>query len=335
MSEQNSSYVDMDDIEIDQAITRESLLGTKLGVSYAGVNSFMRRKYTKDLTGADIVVSGIPFDQSVTNRPGTRFGPEAVRRATGQHAWGPIWPWRFDPFDTLAVIDAGDCFHDWGDSHSIIQAIEDHADRILNSGAEMYTIGGDHFISYPLLKAHARKHGPLALLQFDAHRDVDKDDDDRIDHGSMFYRAIKDGIIDPQKSVQVGIRTMFADERSFGMTVIGADEVHSSKPEEIVARIEGVIGDHKTYMTFDIDCLDPAFAPGTGTPVPGGLSTYQALAMIRLLKNINIVGSDIVEVAPMYDSNEITSNAAAIIATEYFCLRAWQKGARGIPMIEG
>ncbi|WP_342642721.1 agmatinase [Rhodoligotrophos ferricapiens] len=316
----------------DEAFRRMSLYGTNLEPSYSGARSFMRRKYTRDLAGVDIAVSGVPFDQSVTNRPGTRFAPEAIRRASVQHAWGPVWPWMFDPFDTLAVVDYGDCWFDWGVQAQIPEAIETHARTILAGGAEMLTLGGDHFISYPLLKAHAAKHGPLALIQFDAHRDVEPDLGGRIDHGTMFGYAIRDELIDPARSVQLGIRTTYHGEKNHGIRVMYADEIHQSSPQEIAEVITNVVGDAPAYLSFDIDFLDPAFAPGTGTPVPGGLSSYQALAILRKLTSIKFIGADLVEVSPPFDSSEITANAAALIALEYLCLRAYQKGARGIPV---
>ncbi|WP_137391257.1 agmatinase [Rhodoligotrophos defluvii] len=316
----------------DEAFRRRDLRGTNIEPSYSGARSFMRRKYTRDLTGVDIAVTGVPFDQAVTNRPGTRFAPEAIRRASVQHAWGPVWPWMFDPFDTLAVIDYGDCWFDWGTQGEITATIEQHARTILEGGAEMLTLGGDHYVSYPLLKAHAAKHGPVALVQFDAHRDVEPDPGGRIDHGTMFGYAIRDGLIDPARSVQLGIRTTYHGERNHGIRVIYADEVHHASAVEIAEMITNVVGAGPAYLSFDIDFLDPAFAPGTGTPVPGGLSSYQALAILRKLTPVNFVGADIVEVSPPFDTSEITANAAAMIALEYLCLKAYQKGARGMPV---
>ena len=179
----------------DAAFRRTDLLGTEVEPTYAGAPSFMRRKYTRDLKGVDVAVTGIPFDQSVSNRPGTRFGPEAIRRASLQHAWGPYWPWMFDPFDTLAVADYGDCFFDWGQKELVPKRIEDHAREIISGGTHLVSFGGDHFVSYPLLKAHAAVHGPLALVHFDAHRDVEVDEGGRIDHGTMFSLALRE----PQK----------------------------------------------------------------------------------------------------------------------------------------
>ncbi|MCP4334590.1 MAG: agmatinase [Gammaproteobacteria bacterium] len=312
----------------DAAFRRKDIKGTAIENSFSGALSFMRRKYTRDLGGVDVAVTGIPFDQAVSNRPGARFGPEAVRRATAQHAWGPIWPWRFDPFNTLGVIDYGDMDYDYGHIGNIVETITQHIATIVDDGVSTLTLGGDHFVTYPILKAYHQKYGPLGLVHFDAHRDFENDIDDRIDHGTMFTQAMKDGLIDPERTIQIGIRTCFKGERGEGVEVIGADEVHAKPAVEIADHILERVGSGPAYLTFDIDCLDPTFAPGTGTPVPGGLSTYQALAIIRALKGKDFLGMDVVEVSPPYDHSEITANAAAMIAIEMLCLKAWAAGAR-------
>lgn len=318
----------------DNAFRRDNLKGTQWEPTYAGALSFMRRKYTRDLSGVDIAVTGIPFDQAVSHRSGTRMGPEGIRKASAENAWGPFWPWNFDPFDTLAVIDYGDCFFDWGRKENFPQALEDHAAAILSSGAEMISLGGDHYISYPLLKAHAKKHGPLSLVHFDAHRDVEPDDGGRIDHGTMFGYAVREGLIDPKKSVQIGLRTVFTGEKTYGFRLVYADEVHDSSSAAIAQIVKDVVGANKAYLTFDIDCLDPSAAPGTGTPIPGGLTYHQAASIIRKLTDINFVAMDMVEVSPPYDHADITSGAACGLIMEYLCLRAWQRGARAAPMQE-
>jgi len=318
----------------DNAFRRTELKGTQWEATYAGALSFMRRKYTRDLAGVDIAVTGIPFDQAVSHRSGTRMGPEGIRKASAENAWGPVWPWNFDPFDTLAVIDYGDCFFDWGRKENFPETLEKHAADIIASGAEMVSLGGDHYVTYPLLKAHAKKHGPLSLVHFDAHRDVEPDDGGRIDHGTMFSYAVRDGVIDPKKSVQVGIRTTFSGERGFGFKIVYADEVHGSSAAHVAATIAKAVGTNKAYLTFDIDCLDPSAAPGTGTPIPGGLTYHQAASIIRALTSVNFVAMDLVEVSPPYDHAEITSLAAAALVMEYLCLRAWQRGARGMPMTD-
>jgi agmatinase len=318
----------------DNAFRRQDLKGTQWEPTYAGALSFMRRKYTRDLTGVDIAITGVPFDQATSHRSGTRMGPEGIRRASAENAWGPFWPWNFDPFDTLAVVDYGDCFFDWGSKEKFPDTLENHAAGILAGGAEMVTLGGDHFISYPLLKAHAAKHGPLSLIHFDAHRDVEPDDGGRIDHGTMFSYAVRDGIIDPKRSIQIGIRTVFNGEKTYGFRIVYADEVHESTSAQIAEIIRKVVGKSKAYLTFDIDCLDPSAAPGTGTPIPGGLTYHQAASIIRKLTDINFVAMDLVEVSPPYDHAEITSGAACALIMEYLCLRAWQRGARGMAFSE-
>jgi agmatinase len=309
----------------DAALRGGSLYGTSEEPTYSGALSFMRRKYTKDLTGVDVAITGIPLDIATSHRPGTRFGPAGIRAASAQLAWGAAWPWNFDPFDRLAVIDYGDCTWDHGRPAETPAAIESHATKILDAGASMVSLGGDHYISLPLLRAHAAKHGPLALVHFDAHSDTwalgtEEEEVGRIDHGSMFWQATKEGLLVPDRSVQVGIRTTNPDRQGFHW--LEADWVHRSGVEATSAEIRRIVGDHKAYLTFDIDCLDPAFAPGTGTPVCGGLSTAQARSILRDLGGIEFTGMDIVEVSPAYDSAEVTSLAAATLVHEYLCLRA-------------
>jgi agmatinase len=305
----------------DYAITRDSLYGTTPEPTYAGVTSFMRRKYTQDLAGVDVAVTGVPFDTATTNRPGTRLGPRGIRNASTIMAWERPYGMEFDPFDKLAVADVGDCYFDHGKPESVPAAIEEHAFKIIDQGPGLLTLGGDHFISYPLLKAHARKHGaPLSLLHFDAHSDTWADEDDRIDHGTMFYWAAKYGIVDPASSVQIGLRTENPD--TMGFNVIDAPRVHKIGIDAVVEEARKHLGNHPVYVTFDIDCLDPSYAPGTGTPVCGGLTSHQAMSILRGLKGINVVGMDVVEVAPAYDVAEITSLAATHLAMEMLYLYA-------------
>jgi agmatinase len=305
----------------DTAITRASLRGYERENTFSGVKSFMRRRYTKDLIGVDVAISGVPLDLATTNRPGARLGPEAIRRAT-EDLNCAIYPWGFGPCDHLSVIDYGDCWFDPHRADLAFDAILAHARTILAAGTRMITLGGDHFITYPLLKAHAEKAGrPLALVHFDAHCDTWADDDERsLNHGTMFYKAVKNGIIDPARSVQVGIRTW--NEDFLGLTVLGADWVHARGAAATVERILEVVGDTPAYLTFDIDCLDPAFAPGTGTPVSGGLTSAESLAIVRGLLPIHFVGMDLVEVAPPYDHAEITAHAGAQLCAEFLCLLA-------------
>lgn len=307
----------------DQAFRAHTLLGRQAEMTYGGALSFLRRRYTRDIDGADVVVSGIPFDAATTNRPGARFGPAAIRAASPQLAELNAFPWGFDLFDHLAVADYGDCFLDSGYPDRAAETIEAHARLILDAGARMLTFGGDHFVTWPLLRAHAEKHGPIALIQFDAHPDTWDDDDRRIDHGTMITRAIDDGTIDPRHSIQIGIRTCAPD---LGCTVVDAPRVHAEGTDKVADRIRRTVDGRPCYISFDIDCLDPAFAPGTGTPVAGGLSTAQALAILRALGDLDPIGMDVVEVAPAYDHGGITAVAAATLAHDYLCLLADIRG---------
>jgi agmatinase len=307
----------------DLAIHRSDDRGHEPENTYAGVLSFMRRRYTRELRGVDVAVTGIPLDLATTFRPGARLGPAAIRAATVQLN-ERLYPHGVGACEQLSVIDYGDCWLDHHRPATIVPSITAHARTLIASGATMLSLGGDHFITYPLLRAHAEKYGPLALIHFDAHCDTWPDDaPDSLNHGTMFYKALREGLIDPQRSVQIGIRTWNDD--FMGIPVLGADWVHEHGVAATAERILGIVGQHPAYLTFDIDCLDPAFAPGTGTPVPGGLSSAQALAILRRLVPTRLVGLDVVEVAPAYDAAEITALAAAHIAAEMLCLLAQQR----------
>ncbi len=307
--------------EGDHAFMRDSLYGTTPEPTYAGATSFMRRKYSRDYRGVDVVVQGVPLDTATSNRPGARFGPRSIRAASTIMAWEKPYGMAFDPFDKLAVVDSGDSVFDFGAPATVPQEIEDNAFAIIDQGPGLLSLGGDHFVAYPLLRAHARKHGkPLSLLHFDAHSDTWDDEDKRIDHGTMFYWAAKEGLVDPQTSMQIGLRTTNSD--TLGFNILDAPWVHANGIDAVIEKTKAVLADRPVYLTFDIDCLDPSYAPGTGTPVCGGLTTHQALSILRGLAGINVVGMDVVEVAPQYDVAEITSLAAAHIAMEMLYLYA-------------
>ncbi len=311
---------------IDLAVTRDGYKGYSYENTFAGVTSFLRRTYSKDLTGVDLAVTGVPFDQAVTNRPGTRLGPRAIREASALLAVDPPYGWGFEPLVDFAIADYGDMAFDYARVPDMPKAIEDHIAGILGAGAGVLTLGGDHSISLPILRAHAAVHGPMSLLQFDAHTDTWEDTDaTRIDHGTMFYKAVQEGLIDPETSVQVGIRTVCPDP--LGITIIDAREVHEIGAKATAARIKSILGDRKTYLSFDIDALDPAYAPGTGTPVWGGLTSAQAAHILRDIAGINLVGADIVEVSPPFDTSAITAVAGAHVALELLCLWCWTRRA--------
>jgi agmatinase len=296
------------------------LKGGAMEPTYGGALSFMRRRYTRDLGGVDLVVWGIPFDQATTNRPGARFGPQAIRRASAIFDGDPQYPFKLDPFATLTVIDYGDAYFDYALPLEFARAIADAAKTILDAGAHLFSLGGDHFVTYPLLKAHASVHGPLALVQFDAHQDTWPDKADSISHGTFVKRAVAEGLIDPRRSVQIGIRTEAPE--TCGIEIIGPEALDEIGAAGVAARVRERVGEAKAYMTFDIDCLDPAFAPGTGTPVAGGLSSREALAILRALGPVDFVGGDVVEVAAPYDHADITAIAAATVAMYYIGLLA-------------
>ncbi|WP_292894903.1 agmatinase [Nitratireductor sp.] len=305
---------------IDHAFTARTLTSAASDPTYAGALSFMRRKFTKSLKGADVVVWGIPFDAAVSNRPGARFGPQAIRRASAIFDNDPQYPFGADLFAEMSVIDYGDCLLDYGNHQKTPATIEREATKILKAGAFLLSLGGDHFVTWPLLKAHAAKHGPLALVQFDAHQDTWHDDGKRIDHGSFVGRAVRDGVIDPAASIQVGIRTHAPED--CGIAILHGYDVEEMKAAEIAEAILARVGTRPAYITFDIDCLDPAYAPGTGTPVAGGPSSAKMLSVLRQLGALDMVGADIVEIAPAYDHADVTAIAGATIAMHYLGLLA-------------
>ncbi|QEE35376.1 agmatinase [Octadecabacter sp. SW4] len=311
--------------QVDVAFTRKDRRGLAYENAFGGATSFLRRQYTKDLAGVDLAVTGVPFDQAVTNRPGTRFGPRAIRAASTLQPYDPPTGWGgFDPLSDFRIVDYGDMAFDYADVAGFPALVQAHIAGILAADVGSVTLGGDHFITLPILRAYAEKFGPLSVIQFDAHSDLWADDDmDRIDHGTMMYKAVKLGLVDPARSVQIGIRTECDDY--CGMHYIEAREVHEKGIAATVARARDLVGDAPTYVTFDIDALDPAFAPGTGTPVWGGLASWQAAAMMRDLAGINMVGGDVVEVSPPFDHGDITAVAGAHVAMELCCLYLWNK----------
>jgi agmatinase len=306
---------------IDLAFTAPSNRGHGDEHTYAGALSFLRRRYSKDLAGVDVAVVGVPFDLATTNRPGARFGPAAIRAASAIMAWERPYGFDFDPRERLAVVDYGDVSFDFAQTAQIPAAIEAEIGRIVTAGAAPLALGGDHWISLPALRAVHRRHGPLALVHFDAHTDTWEDEAGRAyHHGTMFRHAANEGLIVPAHSVQIGIRTHNPD--TMGFHIVDAPRVHAIGPEAVAAAVREHTAGHKIYLTFDIDCLDPAFAPGTGTPVSGGLSTAQAIAILRALAGIDLVGADVVEVAPAYDSAQITALAAAHVGFVLLALYA-------------
>ena len=310
--------------EVDTAFTRAEPRGLVFENVFAGVPSFLRRKLTKDLAGIDLAITGVPFDHSVSHRPGTRFGPRALREASTLQAGDPPYGWGFDPLSDFAIADYGDMAFDYAKVAEVPGLIEAHIGGILDQGAACLTLGGDHSITLPILRAHVARHGPLALVQFDAHSDTWVDDDAaRVDHGTFVYKAVREGLIDVARSVQVGIR--IANETPLGITRLDARSVHEAGAAATARAVKKIVGDAPCYLSFDIDGLDPAYAPGTGTPVWGGLTTAQTAIILRDLAGINLVGGDVVEVSPPFDHANITAVAGAHVGYEMICLWAWNR----------
>ena len=313
--------------EIDTAFTRTTQRGYAFENAFSGATSFLRRTYTKDLTGVDLAITGVAFDQAVTHRTGTRFGPRAIREASSLQPYDPPYGWPTNPLAEMNIIDYGDVAFDYAKTADFPATLTAHIGKILAAGAGSITLGGDHYITLPILRAYAEKFGPLSVIHFDAHSDLWPDDDmSRIDHGTMMYKAVKLGYVDAKRSVQIGIRTTTEDY--LGFNVIDARWLHENGTAATVARIKDIVADHLTYLTFDIDALDPSVAPGTGTPVWGGLHSWQAAAILRDLAGINMVGGDIVEVSPPYDTTGATAIAGAHVAYELICLYHWAKTQR-------
>lgn len=277
--------------------------------------------------GTAVRIAGVPFDLGTSNRSGARLGPAAIRQASRMLVDGDHPSFRVDPA-RLSIADVGDFRIALGELRESLEMIAEQA----LACEHLIALGGDHAITLPLLRALSRRHGPVGLLHFDAHVDTWPDSfGQRYGHGSPFYHAIKEGLIDPTRTVQVGIRSpvhraVYDWTVEKGVSVIPAQTVHEAGPAEVVERILAVLGQGETYLSFDIDALDPAFAPGTGTPEIGGLASWQAQAILRRLRPVRFIGMDVVEVAPAYDVAEITALAAATVVWEYLALNAERIG---------
>jgi agmatinase len=299
--------------------------------TYSGARTFLRSPRVAQADAGDFAILGIPLDVAASNRPGARFGPDAIRSASAQLAELKAYPGGFDPLAYVNVVDLGDVLLDYGFPQTIPGTIETAARSVIERGAFLCALGGDHFISYPLLRAHARRHGPLALIHFDAHTDtwtprVGPNGAVELNHGTMFAQAIDEGLIVPRRSAQIGIRTWVDD--AMGMNIFDNVTVAEMGPRAIAEAVRALAGDGPCYLTVDIDCLDPAFAPGTGTPVAGGLTSRELLASLRALDGLDIVGCDVVEVSPPYDHAGITALAASTVVYEEVCRIARGRGAR-------
>ena len=268
-----------------------------------------------------ISIAGIPLDLGTTHRAGARFGPGAIRRASGMLTDGAHPAAWVDPA-TLDLSDIGDFAIALGDIGESLRLSEAQAMSL----PHLIALGGEHGITLPLLRALTKRTGPVGLIHFDAHVDTWPDNfGQRYGHGSVFFHAIEEGLVNPTRMIQLGIRSPVQREvwdwtLDRGVTILPALDIHASTPDAVAARVRQAVGDGPVYLSFDIDALDPAFAPGTGTPEVGGLATWQAQAILRRLTGLAFVGMDLVEVAPAYDVSEITALAGATMVWEYLAL---------------
>jgi agmatinase len=293
---------------------------------YTNIFSYMGMPLSRNPDDADVFVIGLPYDLATSGRAGTRSGPPAIRQISCNLRWEEKrWPWNFCAFDRLRVADYADLEFPVGSHEGFIEQVDLHYGKLLAAGKTILSFGGDHYVTLPVLRAHSRQHGKLAMIHFDAHTDTYQEEGSAYSHGSMFYHAPREGIIDADKSIQIGIRTEYTESKH-EFEVISAAVANDLSAEQIISRVKKRVGDTPCYVTFDIDCLDPAYAPGTGTPVIGGLTTDRALKIIRGLQGLNIIGMDIVEVAPSYDHADITSLAAATLGLEMLYVLAANKG---------
>ena len=289
---------------------------------FAGIATFARLPRLDEVDHADIVVVGVPFDSGVSYRPGARFGPAHVREASRLlRPYNPVQD--VEPFTAQQVVDAGDIVANPFSIDEAVSQIEAAARHLGQNGTRLVTIGGDHTIALPLLRAVAAKHGPVAVLHFDAHLDTwDTYFGAPVTHGTPFRRASEEGLIDLESSLHIGIRGPLysrqdlKDDARLGFAIIAGHEVETEGVAAVIARMLARIGDRPVYVSVDIDVLDPAHAPGTGTPEAGGLTSRELLAIIRALSRVNLVGADVVEVSPAYDHAQITAIAASHVAYE-------------------
>jgi guanidinobutyrase / D-arginase len=295
---------------------------------YAGLTTFARLPRDEDVPGRDVAIVGAPFDTGVTYRPGARFGPSHIRQSS--RLLRPYNP-ELDvaPFANQQVVDAGDFVCNPFDIATAVRQIEEQAFALIDGGARLVTLGGDHTIAYPLLRAHHRHYGPVSLVHFDAHLDTwDTYFDAPLTHGTPFRRAAEEGLFIPGHSAHVGIRGSLyapddlASDADLGFTIIHCAAFEHRTVTDVVEQLRRTIGDHPLYVSIDIDVLDPAHAPATGTPEAGGLTSRELLAILRGFDGLNLVGAEIVEVSPAYDHAEITGVAAANLAYELVSLLA-------------
>ncbi|GAB3038556.1 agmatinase [Bowmanella dokdonensis] len=293
---------------------------------YQAAHTFIYAKGQRIEKETDVVIAGVPFDLATSGRPGARYAPTAIRQASANLGWEERrYPWTFALRQNLNIVDVGDLNFSHGDAKGAMAAVREHTARVMQAGKIPFTFGGDHLVSLPVLQEIGAHRGPVALLHFDAHTD-DYAGGSEFDHGSVFYHAHEQGLLIEDKVMQVGIRT--DHNRKSPFEILPADKLWRMNPLEVAERIKQKMGNAPVYLTFDIDCFDPSYAPGTGTPVSGGLTSAFIFELIRNLKGINWVGMDLTEVSPPYDQSDITSLLAATLATDMLYLLASEKRVR-------
>jgi agmatinase len=302
---------------------------------YTGIRTFARAPHTTDWANADVAVLGVPFDTATSYRTGPRFGPSAIRDQSQL-----LRPWHtaleIDVLGSLSLIDGGDLAVTPGNAQRTAEQIATGLAPVIAAGAVPLVLGGDHSIVLGELRAHARAHGPVGVVLLDAHADTwEAYYGERYFHGTPFKRALEEGLIDPHRSLLAGMRgSLYAasdldEPRSWGFEIVSCDELRGWTPEQYGARVRERVGEGPTYLSFDIDVLDPAFAPGTGTPETAGLFPHEALAFLRALAGVPFVGYDIVEVSPQFDGpGQVTALNAASVAYELLALTAASKEGR-------
>ena len=300
---------------------------------YAGLSTFARLPRIEDVPEHDIAVLGVPFDAGVTYRPGARFGPSYIRE--GSRLLRPYNPaLDVKPFAGVQVVDAGDVAANPFDIPAALGQIEAAVSQLSADGRGVVILGGDHTIALPALRAFQAQYGPLALVHFDAHLDTwDTYFDAPFTHGTPFRRAWEEGLLDAGHTMHVGIRGSLysdqdlVDDADMGFSIIPARDMDRLGVDTVVSMVRDRVGDRPVYLSIDIDVLDPGFAPGTGTPEAGGLTSRELLAIVRGFDGAQVIGGDIVEVSPAYDHAEVTAIAAANLAYEYVSLLARRREA--------
>jgi agmatinase len=290
-----------------------------------GIATFMRLPHITQSEELDVALLGIPFDGGTTYRPGPRFGPRHVRaQSVLIRPWNPVL--KVNPFAKYRIADYGDFAVNPLSIEDTFARVEEQMEPLLQARTRCVSVGGDHSLSLPLLRAIAKKHGPVALIQFDAHNDLwDEYFGSKLSHGTPFRRAIEEGLLLKESFLQVGLRGQVYSDHDFDFAhqhkvkMITAEEYHAGGISLFRRQLRAFRG-KPVYVTLDIDCLDPAFAPGTGTPQVGGFSSIQILELVRALQGLNIIGCDLVEVSPPYDTGEITSLLAANLLYELLCV---------------